>query len=69
MESVKIVKVWPKKTGMNIHIINEHEPKMVRAHFEKDWVMKHKQWISGTYDPICNLTWGSLNTKKNQAIL
>ena len=47
--------------GMNIHIINEHEPKLIWTHFGKDWVMKHKHWISGTYDPNWNRTWRDLN--------
>ena len=30
------------KLGMNIHIINEHEPKMIYKHFGRDWVMEHR---------------------------
>ena len=30
---------------INIHIINDHEPKMNYNKFERDWVMKHRKWI------------------------
>ena len=49
------------KLGMNIHIINEHEPKMIYNHFGRDWVMEHRNWISGTYSPVWNKTWKDLN--------
>ena len=50
--------------GMNIHIINEHEPNMVYQHFGRDWVMDHRNWISGTYSPIWKQTWKDLNVSE-----
>ena len=44
--------------SMNIHIINAHEPKMIWAHFGKDWVMKNKEWIQNDQ---WKQTWRSLN--------
>ena len=37
--------------GMNIHIIRGHEPNEAYNPFGRDWVMKYKQYICGTFDP------------------
>ena len=47
--------------GIDIHILNEHEPSLVWRHFGKDWVMKYKHFVYGTQDPNWNKTWRSLN--------
>ena len=47
--------------GINIHILNEHEPKIVLRHFGEDWIMKRKHFVYGTHDPNWNKTWKSLN--------
>ena len=44
--------------SMNIHIINAHEPKLIWAHFGKEWVMNNKEWIQNRQ---WNQTWRSLN--------
>ena len=53
--------------GMNIHIINEHEPKMIYNHFGYDWVMEHRNLISGTYSPVWKRTWRDLNVYVSNA--
>ena len=68
--SVKIVRDCESmmtKLGMNIHIVNEHEPKMIYNHFGRDWVMEHRNWISGTYSPVWNQTWRDLNVYVSNA--
>ena len=46
---------------VDIHILNEHEPKIVLRHFGEDWIMKRKHFVYGTHDPNWNKTWKSLN--------
>ena len=47
--------------GIDIHILNEHEPTQVLRHFGEYWIMKRKHYIYGTHDPNWNKTWKSLN--------
>ena len=65
--SVKIVSPMMTKLGMNIHIIDKHEPKKIYDNFGRDCVMDHRNWISGTYSPVRNQTWRDLNVYVSNA--